>query len=184
MAVPIQQTRLRIVGGSSLPRASVLVHAEADILPAAHERDAEAAAVAQANVLRANLDAARLSALDARWILAVQVDRALTGGKAAMLAPDARDRLLALGERVGLRPFDVSLVIAIVQDAARAGEDPLGRFAEDRLRLVRPAEADAPFGQPAPWPMWGQAWVWVLATVLTLALAAGAAWLMTRWIVG
>lgn len=99
-----------------------------------------------ASVRRANLEAASISALDARWVLASRASRLIEGGRAAVLSPERRERLRRLATDLGLRPFDAGLVIAIVQDAARAGEDPLGRNAESRLRLVRPADipADSP----------------------------------------
>ena len=46
---------------------------------------------------------------------------------------------MTMANGLGLRPFDASLVIAIVQDAARNGETPLGSDAERRLALVTPA---------------------------------------------
>lgn len=96
-----------------------------------------------ARVRQANLDAASLPALDARWVLASRASRLIEGGRAAVLSPERRERLRRLASDLGLRPFDAGLIIAIVQDAARAGEDPLGRDAESRLRLVRPAEVNA-----------------------------------------
>ena len=71
-------------------------------------------------------------------------------------------RLLLVGNRLGLRQFDTNLVIAIVQDGARAGEDPLGTHAVGRLRLVacEPELADAGTG-----PGWGM--------VAALVIAAG-----------
>ncbi len=87
-------------------------------------------------VARENRRSVTLSALDPRWVLAVQVKRALDGGRAAVLAPEARERLLGLGARLGLRPFDTSLVIAVVQDGARQGDDPLAPDVVARLELV------------------------------------------------
>ncbi|MBY0311545.1 MAG: hypothetical protein K2W85_05715 [Phycisphaerales bacterium] len=77
-----------------------------------------------------------LSALDPRWVLAVQVKRAIEGGRAAVLPPEARERLIALGGRLGLRPFDTSLVIAVVQDGARESDDALAPDVIARLELV------------------------------------------------
>lgn len=134
---------------------------------------------AAARVEEANIAAASMSALDARWVLAVQAERALEGGRAAILTPDERRRLLLLGERVGLRPFDVSLVVAIVQDAARAGEDPLGRMAVDRLRLVRPGDDDALIRSGAG----GQVrWSAVIAAMLLFA--GFLAFAILRWVIG
>lgn len=77
-----------------------------------------------------------LSALDPRWVLAVQVKRAIEGGRAAVLPPEARERLIGLGGRLGLRPFDTNLVIAVIQDGAREGDDPLAPDVIARLELV------------------------------------------------
>lgn len=80
---------------------------------------------------------------DPRWVLAARAASTLEGGRAAILTPENRRRLMDLAARMGLRPFDASLVIAIVQDAARTGRDPgalaLGRGVADRLRFVAAA---------------------------------------------
>lgn len=125
---------------------------------------------------RANQHAASMSALDARWVLAVQVSRSLTGGRAAILRPEARERLLGLGARVGLRPFDTSLVIAIVQDAARSGDDELGRDVVGRLTLVR-AGGDVQATMPMSLAQIA------LRVVIVVGLAALLAYAATRWIV-
>lgn len=104
----------------------------------------DARAVAEENSL-----AAGLSALDPRWIFAVQVERAVQGGRAGLVGPEARRRLLATAEKLELRPFDANLIIAIVQDAARSRQDPLGRDVEQRLRLVKPPESARTAQTPA-----------------------------------
>lgn len=88
------------------------------------------------DVERENRRSVTLSALDSRWVLAVQVKRSLEGGRAAVLPPESRERLIGLGARLGLRPFDTSLVIAVVQDGAREGDDPLAPDVIARLELV------------------------------------------------
>jgi hypothetical protein len=72
---------------------------------------------------------------DARWVLALRVAQHLDGGTAAILTFEKRARLLAIARRLGLRPFDAGLVIAIVQDAARTGR-PLGPGVVERLWMV------------------------------------------------
>ncbi len=123
-------------------------------------------------VAEENLSAASLSALDPRWVLAVQASREIQGGRAAVLTPEGRRRLLLVGERLGLRDFDSNLVIAIVQDGARHGEDPLGSGAVSRLRLVGgdPELADARAGWTG-----SQILIWVMVgamvgSALTLIL--------------
>lgn len=75
-----------------------------------------------------------------------------------------------MAQRMGLRPFDASLVIAIVQDGAREG-DPLGENCEDRLRLVRPPAPDTGLS------VWWAAACSVLLAVVFIAVAM-------RWITG
>lgn len=60
-------------------------------------------------------------ATDPRWVLALRVAEQLEG---AVLPLDKRERLTRLGKVLGLAPFDVNLVIAIVQDQARRGHEP------------------------------------------------------------
>lgn len=59
---------------------------------------------------------------DPRWVLAVRTAELLEG---ATLRPEKRERLLHLGRMFGLSMFDASLIIAIVQDQARRGHDPM-----------------------------------------------------------
>ena len=54
------------------------------------------------------------------WRLAGNVAGALDG---VILAPERRRRLLQDAHRMGVREFDANLVIALVQDRARRGED-------------------------------------------------------------
>jgi hypothetical protein len=138
----------------------------AERIPSTRDRAVE-------RIARENAAAASLAALDPRWVLAVQVSRELQGGRAAVLTPEGRRRLLLVGNRLGLRAFDSNLVIAIVQDGARAGEDPLGSNAQGRMRLVgREQElADA-----RPGPGWGM--VAAVALIAGIIGAAIAVWLL------
>lgn len=111
--------------------------------------------------------AASLSALDPRWILAVQVHRELAAsgsGAAAVISPESRKRLLLVGHRLGLRSFDAHMVLAIVQDQARQGLDPLGHEAQDRLRIV-PASVEEGLGGDGP--TWAMAIAMSLVALLT-----------------
>lgn len=83
--------------------------------------------------------AAALSRDDQRSIFAAHVARQLDGGRAAILPPERRRHLLGIAEGLGLGGFDASLVIAIVQDAVREGEDPLSIASDQRLTLIRPS---------------------------------------------
>ena len=90
-------------------------------------------------VTQENIAAAALDLEDARLIFAVRVSEHLDAGRAAVLTPENRRRLMKLSSGMGLEPFDASLVIAIVQDAARRGESAEDPMTTGRLRLVKPA---------------------------------------------
>lgn len=127
---------------------------------------------AATRVAMENRAATALTADDARWALAARTAAELEGGPAAIMPPERRRVLVNLGEQLGLRRFDANLVIAIVQDAARSGERPLGPRARGLLRMVQPAPRRAETG-----PLWPQ---------LLGALVAGACllWLLVRWTLG
>lgn len=153
-----------------------LVHA--DEVGAVHlspQRNIRPAASSRASVARENRAAADLSALDARWVLAVQVAKeiGLSGAPGAgVLSPERRRNLLKLATRMGLRPFDANLVIAIVQDGCRSGDGALSRDVSDRLTLVRAGEQSAGFS-------WRELAGWLVASAC-LAITIGLA--LTRWI--
>jgi hypothetical protein len=111
------RTRLRASAERASPSASRVVEAE--------------------NLRAAGLGAPVISALDARWALAVRVSAALQPG--GLLTPEDRRTLMRTAKEMHLRPFDTNLIIAIVQDAARQGRDPLSRSVQERLTLVAPA---------------------------------------------
>lgn len=92
----------------------------------AEERLAQVRRENHAAALRFDLDPN-----DPRLILAARAQAELQG---AALPADRRRRLLSLAHRLGLRPFDANLVIAIVQDQARCG--PQAGSLSDRLRIV------------------------------------------------
>jgi len=107
-------------------------------------------------------------ATDARWVLAARTAAMLAGGRAAVLNPDHRHRLLRLGMHLGLRPFDANLVIATVQDEARLGSGPLGPRLAERLRVIRPADARRPPLAEMPRVLWALG----LGGAITLTLIA------------
>ena len=130
------------------------------------------ASKARANEVAAeNKAASTVSASDARWIFAVRVSELLDGGKAGVLTPDRRQRLLRLATNMGLRPFDANLIIAIVQDEARHGvsPSPLNTDTEQRLALVRPAE----HARSSPW----------ISIVLAVLLAGLVFFALVGWVV-
>lgn len=84
-------------------------------------------------VARANRAASELSPLTAQSLFAANVANALEGGVAAALPLDARRRLVASAVKLGIREFDAHLIIAMVQERARAGVHPtLGGVTPER----------------------------------------------------
>lgn len=114
--------------------------------------------------------AASIPAHDARWVTAARASQAIEGGKAAVLRPEVRARLVTSAERMGLRPFDANLVLAIVQDAARQGHTIQDADTIDRLALVR--------GREPSRRRWG------LFAALCLGLSAMWALLLIWWLRG
>lgn len=122
------------------------------------------------HVAAANRAAAGLSADDARWVLAAKVAqeiRRVSDGRTALVTPDARRRLTASARAMGLRAFDANLIIAIVQDALRRGEE-LGEDVEGRLQMIRGVERGST-AKIARWPIAASA---ALAAGIFAALAA------------
>ena len=74
---------------------------------------------------------------DPRWVLALQAHSKLEGGRIGAISPENREKLVEMGKQFGLRPFDVQLVIAIVQDNARQGFESLSTDATHRLACVQ-----------------------------------------------
>lgn len=136
-----------------------------------------------------NRRAAAISAVDARYALALRVADTLEGGTLAMLRPERRRQLVTQARRTGLRDFDTNLVIAIVQDAARHGEPMNAAAVTRRLSLVRPGHAaehallaestDQPLSASAKRLAASRRW---LEAVLVTLLAAAALAAMIRWI--
>jgi len=172
--------RLRLVHDASTPHemsTSGDARARSDRL-----RDAKARRAAQqhweaaAQVTTENQAAATLSAFDARWVMAVRVASSLEGGQAAILTPERRARLISTAEHLGLRRFDANLIMAMVQDAARRGQPPLGQATAEKLSLIAPPKHHAPEDpsrQTAAWLLLGSA-----------VLAIAWAWMIIRWLLG
>lgn len=111
-------------------------------------RDSRVSSASRASVGAENRAATTLTPDDARMITAKLAAEAIEGGRAAIIRPEVRRRLVATATGMGLRPFDANLVIAIVQDDARTGAGSGGlasrvrasisRDASSRIALVRP----------------------------------------------
>ena len=85
------------------------------------QRRAQARAAKQA-VARENVSSARNAPppSDPRLNLVSEIIRRLQG---SMLTHEDRTAIIALGETNGLRRFDINLLIAMIQDRVRRGED-------------------------------------------------------------
>lgn len=134
-------------------------------------------------VISENRRAAELSETDVRWALAIKVADTLEGGTLAMLRPERRRQLMTHARRIGLRDFDTSLVIAVVQDAARRAE-PIAGEGDVAARLgmigvgalpTNHARSMTSASRVAASRRWLQA-------VLIAFLASTALWAMIRWI--
>ena len=118
--------------GGLPPRRSVLRLAEPDAATspaaaAASEAAAEVVAVRRAVALENRLASEPPDTTPYEELARRTID-AIEGGRAAVLPPEVRRRLVAGAVRSGMRPFEAHLVLAAVQDAARHGEvRPTGR---------------------------------------------------------
>lgn len=61
-----------------------------------------------------------LDPTDPRWVLAVRAYSKLQG---STLTPQRRQQVMDTARKLGVRPFDANLIIAVVQDQARRGGD-------------------------------------------------------------
>lgn len=120
MAELAHTTRLRLVGSDAPPEESSR--------GAIRRRRAE---VARENLASTNQPA--IGATDPRWVLAAQAEAAMDGSR---ISPERRKRLMRAARGLGVRVFDASLIIAIVQDSARRG-GTLGDAA-DTIALLAP----------------------------------------------
>jgi hypothetical protein len=154
----------RYVANLALNQPSLRFSHEAEQAATPARVTAARRAIAQEN------HAAALQSDDVRWMFAQQVQSSIEGGRAAIVRPQVRQQLVADAQRLGLRPFDANLVIAIAQDAARHGED-LHETAVHRLAMV---PARHPASKIGPLMLLGAA----------VGLAAGLVALFIAWIMG
>ena len=158
---------------------------------------AQAALLARERAIaRENHASSMLDPEDARGIVASRAAEALEGGRAAILRPERRRRLVTLATRLGLRPFDANLIIAIVQDGARRGAPPHDPDMHGRLRLIDtpnpnprrvsirvwPQRGGGP-RSPSGWPAveTGILVIRAIAATLLAVLIAGA---LIAWVIG
>ncbi len=123
-------------------------------------------------VARENRQAATrldLDPTDPRWVLAVRTASQMEGG---VLTPERRERVMRTAERLGIRPFDASVVIAMVQDRLRRG----GHLAEvaPELGLIATPVTRARRRRLPGWARF----------LLALAVATAVNLLLVRWLLG
>lgn len=158
-------------GPSDSPRRKAVPPRESPVDEAREARVRESQQNSRVWEVRAETAAAAaIPAHDARWVTAARASQAIEGGKAAVLRPEVRARLVTSAERMGLRPFDANLVLAIVQDAARQGHTIQDADTIDRLAMVRGRE-----------PSRNR---WSLFPALCLGLSAMWALLLIWWLRG
>ena len=145
----IRTSPFQLVGGSAIPRESAC--------------DVGHLAVANENIAASQLS---IELNDPRWTLATIAYAKLQDGP---LTPESRDALIKKATRLGLRPFDASLIIAIAQDQARHGRTL--EHAEPTLRLIRP-----PHRTETPWPAFRR---WSMAVVCASLASAALLMLMS-----
>lgn len=127
-----------------------------------------------------NRRAAAMNPEDARWTVAVATAMAVEGGRAGIISAERRANVAKLATSVGLRPFDTALIMAVVQDATRAGEAPLSVGVQQRLQLIGStgiADQTAP-----PDDTTNQARL-VAAFVWAVLLGLIGMWVLVRWVV-
>jgi hypothetical protein len=95
--------------------------------------------VRRSEIVRENRSASQIPPLDAQDIFSRRISEQLDGGACALLTPERRERLIALGRRLGMTTFNANLVIAQVQDATRRGEDLTRPAVQANLDLVQDA---------------------------------------------
>jgi hypothetical protein len=106
-----------------------------------------------------------LSPTDPRWVLAARAYAQLQG---SAMTYDRRVRVLRTARRLGVRPFDANLIIAIVQDQARRGRSL--PEAAGTIALLEP-----PKRRSAGWT-WAR---WIVAALCAVGANAFLIWWLT-----
>lgn len=158
---------LRIVGRDADP---AMAHPYASAAPGGIPARCVPGDVAQENA------SAAVAGIDARWVLAARVYALLEG---ARLTPESRERVLRTARALGIRPFDASVIIALVQDRARRGEGPIAVW--PLLEACTPGTEPRPprHASPARFRLSASSIPFLGAAVVGVIGAA----LMARWIV-
>lgn len=137
--------RLVVDGEVMPPRAEREAYSERSQAAPRSRRTHQASplATARGEVASENHQAAAMPRDDARLVFAQRVAARLEGGKAAILRPEVRKRLLTEGTLMGLRSFDANMIIAVAQDAAQRGVMTDSRDVLGQLRFVGVADRAA-----------------------------------------
>ncbi len=110
---------------------------------------------------------------DVRRILAIEASQALEGGRAAILAPQLRRDLVEHGAKLGLRPFEANLIIAVVQDGARRGEPVQAADVQRSLEVIPgPVKSDT----------WNDPWTWARLWIAAAALGGLMLLILIDWL--
>ena len=113
-----------------------------------------------------------MSALDARWALAVRCVMRMEASGRGVLVVEVRSELVEEATRLGLQRFDAHLICATITQAVRDGQDPLGQTVVARLCSIRPAvtQADRSEYRDIAWGTYGFASLLGLLGAAALAL--------------
>ncbi len=123
---------------------------------------------------RAATMAHEASEVDIRHILALRTEESLEGGRAALLTAPRRRELVKAGERMGLRPFESNLIIAIVQDGARRGKSLASRETRAALGVIPVPESRE--------ERRSEAWMWIRVALATAALSGLLFTMLVEWV--
>jgi hypothetical protein len=134
----------------------------------------------RADIGRENISASILTPAEAQYLFARCADLAIEGGRAAVLRPRARRRLIAAGLSMGLPPFKVNILVATAQEAARTGVLP-----EAVVLPLPPAREPTPRAsrQHLRASIVSFLFQAIKLTLITLALAAAIAGFLAAWVI-
>ncbi len=108
-----------------------------------------------------------LNPTDPRWVVAIRAYSQLQG---STLTLERRQRVIRTARHLGVRPFDATVIIAIVQDHARRGVDLPS--AAGTIALLSAPEADRSAG-----------WTWARLISAVILGVTATAWLIW-WLTG
>jgi len=113
---------------------------------------------------------AAVIASDPRWVFAARAHTALEAG--GRLNPARREDLIAFARRRGIRPFDAHMILALVQDRARRGEELAGI-----MPVLSIIDVETPPSDHPPRPL-------LFSMLLILGASVLCTLFLIRWILG